>query len=210
MTTHSHEDNIVEATNRVEAFSDGVYAVLLTLLILDLRVPVVAIMNSREFVAALMHVWPTFVAFTFSFFTIAIFWVNHHHFFHNIERTDWKLLWYNNVHLFFIALIPFATAFIGKYYTSVVPVALYAIVLMFGGLSMMLMIRYVLFHSNLLYSGFSESKKKSEFKRGMIGVYLYVVAAAAAFVQVYIAIAILVATPILFVVPGLLSGEERK
>ncbi len=204
---HRHLDNTIEDTVRIEAFSDGVFAIIVTILILSLRVPVLTVTTSANFLDSLRDLLPEFIAFALSFFTIAIFWVNHHHFFHNVQRTDWKLLWYNNFHLFWMAVIPFTTEFVGKYYASVVPVALYAIVMMIGALSIMMMIRYVFFKSTLMYPGFSETEKRKEFKRGMTGVYLYLFATIATFFYIYLALAILIITPILFVVPRLLSNE---
>ncbi len=204
---HHHQDGAIEDTVRIEAFSDGVFAIITTLLILDLHVPVMEILTTQNFLTALQAMVPQFIAFTFSFLTLAIFWVNHHHFFHGVEKTDWKLLWYNNLLLFCLALIPFATAFIGRYYTSVVPVAVYSLVMMASASAMMLMIRYVFFHSQLMFQRFPESYKHSEFRRGMWGVYLYAGAVAGSFISVYITLLILVVTPILFVVPRLFSEE---
>ncbi len=206
---HNHIGNAVEDTVRVETFSDGIYAIVATLLILGLRVPVLETATTANFLAAIKDLLPELTAFIFSFFVVAIFWVNHHHFFHNVQKTDWRLLWYNNFHLFWIATIPFTTALIGRYHTSSVPVAIYAIDMAMAALSIMLMIRYVFFKSNLMYPGFSELRKGSEFKRGMMGVYLYLAATVAAFIHVYIALAIFIITPFLFVVPRLLSNEEE-
>lgn len=208
--THNYTSNSVESTARVEAFTDGVFAIIATLLVLELKVPVVEVASSANLLHGLAELLPEFIAFFFSFFIIAIYWVNHHHFFHNVERADWKLLWYNNFHLFWMATIPFTTAFIGKYYDSVVAVSLYALDMAMCALSFMLMIRYVFFQSDLMEPRFSLAKKKIEYKRGMRGVYLYLFATAAAFIHVYLAIAIFIATPILFVAPRLLSNETQE
>lgn len=206
---HTHTDNTIEGTVRVEAFSDGVFAIVATLLVLELRVPILEAATTSDFLRALHELAPELVAFFFSFFIIAIYWVNHHHFFHNLERADWKLLWYNNFFLFWMTTIPFVTAFIGRYYESLVPVALYAADMTMCALSIMLMIRYVFFKSNLLRPGLSHAKRKAEYRRGMWGVYLYLGAMIAAFIHVYLAIGVLIVIPILFVVPRLLSSEAE-
>ena len=161
---HKHSNNSVEDTVRVEAFTDGVFAIVATLLVLELRVPVLEVVTTGGLLHGLAELLPEFVAFFFSFFVIAIYWVNHHHFFHNVARADWKLLWYNNFHLFCMATISFTTAFIGKYYDSAVAVSLYAADMAMCALSIMLMIRYVFFQSDLMEPGFSQAKKKSEYR----------------------------------------------
>jgi uncharacterized membrane protein len=205
---HDHKNNAIEDTGRLEAFSDGVYAIVITLLVLELKVPVLDVLTTKSFLHGLAEIAPEFVAFVFSFFIVAIFWVNHHHFFHSVQKTDWKLLWYNNFHLFWITTIPFTTALIGRYHTELVPILVYGIDMVMAALSIMLMIKYVFFRSTLLYPGFSEERKRSEFKRGFWGVYLYLAAIAGAFIHVYIALAIFILTPICFVIPQVLSHEE--
>lgn len=211
MPTHAYnrKDNAVENTIRIEAFSDGVYAIVATLLVLELRVPMLQTLTTQNFLHALRDILPECTAFVFSFFVVTIYWVNHHYFFQCVRKTDWRLLWYNNLHLFWMATIPFTTAFIGRYHTSPVPVALYAADMAMAALSIMLMIRYVFFKSDLMYQGFSEERKKSEFKRGMMGVYLYFAAVAGALIHVYLALLIFIITPFLFVVPRLLSNNEE-
>jgi uncharacterized membrane protein len=206
---HHHEGGAVESTERIEVFSDGVFAIILTLLVLELHVPEITLGTTTEFLSALIHLVPSFTAFALSFFTIAIFWVNHHHFFHGIEKADWKLMWFNIIHLFFIAIIPFTTAFVGTYHTALVPVVLYAVVLTLAAASFMVMIRYVFFGSKLMRDGIPEIHRKKEFKRGMNGVYLYLSAAILTFVNVYLAIVLLILTPILFVVPRLFSDKTN-
>jgi uncharacterized membrane protein len=209
MLKHHTFNTTVEGTTRVEAFSDAVYAIIITLLVLELRVPILEVATNQDLLGVLHHLIPEFIAFIFSFFIVAIYWVNHHHFFHNIKRADGKLLWHNNFHLFWMAIVPFTTAFIGKYYESNVAVIVYSINMIMCALSIILMIRYALFSSTLLRADFTEEAKKSEFNRGMRGVYLYVFATLAAFVHVYLAIAILIITPILFVIPRVLPNQEE-
>ena len=205
---HNHTNDAVEDTARVQAFSDGVFSIVATLLVLELKVPIVEVASASNLLHGLGELTPEFLAFFFSFFIIAIYWVNHHHFFHSVARADWKLLWYNNFHLFCMATIPFTTAFIGKYYHSVVAVSLYAADMALCALSIMLMIRYVFFKSDLMHPGYSHAKKKAEFQRGMVGVYVYLAATLAAFVHVYIALAMFIILPIFFVIPRLLSAED--
>jgi TMEM175 potassium channel family protein len=202
-------EDIIENTARVEIFSDAIYAIVATLLVLELRVPVVEVTNSAHFLDALRDMAPEFVAFTFSFLIIVIYWVNHLYLFHHLQRINWRCIWYNNFHLFWIATIPFTTAFIGKYHTSTVPVALYAIDMTMAATSILLMAHYASFKAHLLYPGFEEEQLKREFRRALAGPTLYAVAALAAFLNVYISIVIFLATPVLFVVPRLLANKDQ-
>jgi len=173
-----------------------------------LRVPILQIVNSHILLLTLRNLLPEIVAFIISFFIITIYWVNHHYFFHGVERTDWKLLWYNNHHLYWMATIPFTTALIGAYHTQPVAILVYCLDMVMSAVSIMLMIQYVFFHSKLMRLGFSEERKRKEFRRGMLGVYLYIIATLTIFINVYLTLTILIITPILFVVPRLMSGEE--
>src|SRR5882724_9134733 len=135
---HKHTDKlgvVLEGTNRLEGFSDAVMAIVVTLLILEIKVPDLHNLTNGEVFSALVPVWPKLVSFFVSFFTVAIFWVNHHHFFHAIPKTDSALLWMNNALLFWITVVPFVTAFIGDYHTVPVVVALYGAVLCMAALA---------------------------------------------------------------------------
>ncbi len=202
-------ENTLDNTVRVETFSDGVYAIVATLLVLELRVPVLSVINSTEFLHALRDLVPEFIAFAVSFFTVGIYWVNHHYFFHGVQKSDWKLLWSNNHHLFWIATIPFTTQIVGKYHTLKWAVGIYGFDMALAALSIMMMIHYVFFHSKLMYPGFPEERKRSEFRRGMRGVYLYFIASALAFINVYIALAIFIIVPLMYVIPGLLNDHSE-
>jgi uncharacterized membrane protein len=105
---------------RVEAFSDGVIAIILTIMVLDLKVP-----QNTSF-AALLGIWPTMLAYVLSFFVVAIMWVNHHHMLRTARHPDAPLLWANNVLLFWMSLIPFVTRYLGDNHAASLPVAVYA------------------------------------------------------------------------------------
>ena len=100
---------------RLEAFSDGMFAIILTVLVLELKVPHLENTTWPVFLGAMTVLVPKLLSFVFSFFIIAIFWVNHHHFVHLVDKVDTKLLWLNISLLFFACLFPFLTAFIGDY-----------------------------------------------------------------------------------------------
>ena len=123
----------VEGTGRLEAFSDGVIAIVVTLLVLELRLPEVEGHANEAFLEAFGAVMPKFISFAVSFAIVAIFWVNHHHFFSRVTHTDWKLLWLNNILLFFLAVTPFSTAVLGDHPLDAIPIAFYGINLALAG-----------------------------------------------------------------------------
>jgi uncharacterized membrane protein len=103
-------------TGRVEAFSDGVFAIAITLLILDIHVPNLEDgISSRQLLAALTHLWPSLVAFLLSFFVILVMWVNHHEFMLWLRRCDYRFFFANGLVLLMVTFIPFPTALMARY-----------------------------------------------------------------------------------------------
>ena len=105
--------------NRLEAFSDGVLAIVITIMILELKLPL------GDGWSDLLELWPTLLAYFISFFFIAIYWVNHHLIFQMAEKINMKILWCNIAWLFVMSFIPFATAWVGSFPTSFLPLCLY-------------------------------------------------------------------------------------
>src|SRR5215469_5434851 len=122
---------------RLEAFSDGVIAIIITIMVLELKAPA-----SHE-PAALVAVWPTFLSYLLSFLMVAIYWVNHHALFHFCRTVDNAVLWTNIVFMFCLSLIPFATAYMGDNRFTPFATALYGATLLLAGLSFVPMRRAV-------------------------------------------------------------------
>ena len=116
-------------TNRIEAFSDGVIAVIITIMVLELKVPRDTTLTS------LLSIAPQFLSYVLSFLVIAIMWVNHHHLIHAARHADARLLWANNNLLFWMSLVPFVTAYMGNNHRDPRAVALYGAILSFSGLA---------------------------------------------------------------------------
>ena len=203
----------IPGTTRVEAFSDGVVAIIITLLIFEVRLPEVpANASNQQMLEAFEAIAPKLVSFAVSFVTVAIFWVNHHSFFAGISHTDWKLLWGNNLLLFFLAIVPFTTAVLGDHVGQPIAVAAYALNLGLAGASFTLMGYYVLFKARLVDPRISEGARRIEVKRSVIGSALYLLAVPVGLVFPVIAEAFFVAVPIAFIVPGLFGrvGDEIR
>ena len=103
-------------TGRVEAFSDGVFAIAITLLVLELKVPHVGDGGNGRLAAALLAQWPSYLAFVTSFATILIMWVSHHHMFTFVRRADARFLYANGLLLFVVTVVPFPTALVAEYF----------------------------------------------------------------------------------------------
>ena len=114
---------------RLMAMTDGVIAIIITIMVLDLKIPQSATWDG------LAHDWPVFLAYGLSFVYVAIYWTNHHHYFHLVERVNASLLWANFNLLFWLSLIPFATGWMGEHGFAPVPTAVYGIALIMPALA---------------------------------------------------------------------------
>jgi uncharacterized membrane protein len=111
-------------TNRMEAFSDGVIAIIITIMVLELRVP------HEASLPALKPLVPVLLSYVLSFIFLGIYWSNHHHLLHAVDHVDGRILWANLHLLFWLSLVPFVTAWMGENHFAPVPVAIYGVVLL--------------------------------------------------------------------------------
>jgi len=114
---------------RLEAFSDGVFAIIITIMVLELKVP------QKTDLAALMAIWPVFLGYVMSFVYVGIYWNNHHHMFQAAETVNGSILWANMNLLFWLSLIPFVTDWMGQNHFAKLPVTCYGIILIMNALS---------------------------------------------------------------------------
>src|SRR5579871_3917327 len=122
-------------TNRLEAFSDGVIAIIITIMVLELKVP------QGADLAALRPLLPVFLSYVLSFVNVGIYWNNHHHMLHTVKRVNGTLLWANLHLLFWLSLVPFTTGWMGVNHFETVPTALYGGVLLGAGVAYYLLQR---------------------------------------------------------------------
>jgi uncharacterized membrane protein len=186
--------------SRLEAFSDGVFAVAITLLALDLAVPGP---GHGPLLHQLAEHWPSFVAYLISFFTIGIIWVNHHALMANVAAVDRSLLYLNLVLLVFVVVIPFATATMAEYLTlggrdARVAMALYAVAFEGMGLSFGAIFEWTL-RSERLHQPVPERARRAARLRFSIGSVLYLAAIPVAFVSPPLALAMIAAVAIYYV-----------
>lgn len=115
--------------NRLEAFSDGVLAIIITIMVLELKVP------HGDSLAALKPLLPVFLGYVLSFLYVAIYWNNHHHLMHTVEKVSASILWANMHLLFWLSLVPFATAWMGENHFASMPTALYGVILLMAAIA---------------------------------------------------------------------------
>jgi len=178
--------------DRLEAFSDGVIAILITIMVLELRAPLVASP------VALAPLLPVFGSYVLSFVFLAIYWNNHHHMLQAIERVDGRVLWSNSHLLFWLSLIPFATAWMGENRFAVWPVALYGVVLLCAAVAY-----YILARALVALHG-SESVIAAALGRdvkGKASVVIYLAAIPLAFYRPSLACALYVLVAVIWLAP---------
>jgi TMEM175 potassium channel family protein len=187
-------------TNRLEAFSDGVIAIIITIMVLDLRPP------AQPTLAAGVKVAPVFISYALSFLVAAIMWVNHHHLIHAVHSVTTRLLWSNLYLLFWMSLVPFVTDFIGKNYREPMAVALYGIDLFFCA-SGFYFLRMELIRQSGHDSTMVDYHRSIQRKNALSGA-LYLLAAPLAYVSIYASFFIFVLIPATYFLPEKkLAGE---
>jgi uncharacterized membrane protein len=125
---------------RLEAFSDGVIAILITIMVLELKIP------HEATLVALRPLVPVFLSYILSFIYLGIYWNNHHHLFQAVQHVNGRILWANLHLLFWLSLIPFVTGWTGENQFAAVPVAVYGLVLLFAAIAYLLLTRTLISH----------------------------------------------------------------
>jgi uncharacterized membrane protein len=178
--------------NRLEAFSDGVIAIIITIMVLELKVPHDASWQ------ALRPVLPAFLTYAMSFVYLAIYWNNHHHLLHMTTRINGKMLWANIHLLFWLSLVPFVTGWMGENHFQALPTALYGVVLLLAAIA------YVVLQQAIILDQGSESKLAAAVGKdvkGKLSMLLYLSAIPLAFLHQSIAHGIYVAVALIWLVP---------
>jgi uncharacterized membrane protein len=196
--------------SRLEAFSDGVFAIAATLLVLDLHVQA----RPGQLASALGREWPHYATFAVSFLTIGIIWVNHHGQFHRISTVDRPLLFLNLLLLMFVVLIPFPTELLASYLHAGsdqhVAAAVYSGTLLVMGLSFAASWRYVASHGELLTRVISPPELSALIRRNAVGQGVYVLALGLAFVSAPACLVLCALSAVYYTLPARLPEGERE
>jgi uncharacterized membrane protein len=177
---------------RLEAFSDGVIAVIITIMVLEMRVP------QGADLAALKSLLPVFLSYVLSFIYIGIYWNNHHHLLHATRRINGRIMWANLHLLFWLSLVPFATAWMGENHFAQLPVAVYGVALLMPALAWVLLQQQMIAlegRDALLAIAVGNDLK------GKLSLLLYVSAIALAFVSRWISCVLYVVVALMWLVP---------
>jgi uncharacterized membrane protein len=180
------------AKNRLEAFSDGVIAIIITIMVLDLKVP-----HETDF-AALKPVLPVFLSYVLSFVYVGIYWNNHHHMLNAAERVSGGILWANLHLLFWLSLFPFATGWMGENHLSATPTAAYGFVLLMAAIAYWILQQTIIARhgrDSLLARAVGGDWK------GKLSPVLYLASIPLAYASVWIAAGIYIFVALLWLVP---------
>jgi uncharacterized membrane protein len=178
--------------NRLEAFSDGVIAIIITIMVLELRVP------SGSNLAALRPMTPVFLSYLLSFVFIGIYWSNHHHLLQAVEHVNGQVLWANLHLLFWLSLTPFVTAWMGQNHFASLPAALYGVILLCAAIAYFILTRTLLsIHAadSVLATALGDDFK------GKISIVVNMAAIPLAFVRSWLACAIYILVAVIWLVP---------
>jgi uncharacterized membrane protein len=199
------------STNRLEAFSDSVIAVAITLLVLDITVPPPG--KTPHLAHALGQNWPHYLAYVVSFVTIGIIWINHHAMIARLRETDHAILLLNNALLLCIAVLPFATSLMATYlrerHGQALAAAIYSGLFLLMSVAFMALNRHILFtKAHLMREALPEAERRRLFARGVTGLIPYAVATALAPVSAYATVIICGAIAVFYALP-VASGGGR-
>jgi uncharacterized membrane protein len=179
-------------TNRMEAFSDGVMAIIITIMVLELRAP------HEATLAALRPLAPVFVSYVLSFIYLGIYWNNHHHLLHAVDHVNGRVLWANLHLLFWLSLVPFATAWMGENHFGSVPIMIYGLVLFAASIAY-----YILTRTLVALHGKKSTLATAVGKdyKGQISTAIYLIAVLIAPWRPWIAFGLYVFVAIIWLVP---------
>jgi uncharacterized membrane protein len=192
--------------NRLEAFSDGVLAIVITIMVLEMKVP------HGTGLAALVPLLPVLLSYVLSFIYVGIYWNNHHHMLHASQKVTGSVLWANLHLLFWLSLVPFTTGWMGENHFATLPAAAYGFVLLMAAIA------YWILQQRIIASQGKDSVLKKAVRhdwKGRISPFLYSSAIALAFVSPWVAIAIYAVVALMWIIPDrrierVLTGQESR
>ena len=186
---------------RLEAFSDGVLAIIITIMVLEMKPP-----HGVE-LSALVPVWPVFVSYVLSFIYVGIYWNNHHHLMHAVHKVDGRVMWANLHLLFWLSLFPFMTGWMGENHFDTVPVALYGAVLFMAAIAYTILVQVLIAvhgRDSTLASAIGSDAK------GYVSLVVYLAGISIAFVNSYAGFAFYVLVAALWLIPDRRIERQLK
>lgn len=194
---------------RIEAFTDGVFAIVVTLLVLELKVPALKDHASvSELAHALLELMPKFLSWLISFIIVCKFWLNHHHILGLAARADYGFVWLNSIFLLGQSFIPFPTALIGEYPGNRLAVSAFGIVFAIDTLLFMALYAYI--RARLLRPEIAAAQDPHAILKGTVGPASYLVGAAAAWLSLHAAFVVYALTPLFYLTPPRWYGKGGR
>jgi len=189
----------LRGTERLNAFSDGVFAIVITLLILEVRVPDVA---AQDLPRALMGLAPDLIAYVISFILLGVYWMGHHGMFTFIKRYDRTLLWLNLLFLLFISAMPFPTSLLVRYGDQPISMVIYCATLILAGVTAVAMWRHASRHYRLIAENLDPEVIALTYRRVLTAPIIYMVALATLLINLNIAKALLLFAILFYIIPN--------
>lgn len=215
MRKHTHNEQDQQApsfmtTARIEAFSDGVFAVAITLLVLNIQLPPPPPHLDRTQVgavaayllSALFELWPKFLVYALSFVIVGIYWVGHHNTFHYIKRADRILLWLNILFLLFIVFIPFPTSLVGEFSNQPTSIVVYGGTLIATGCVLEALWLHATHQHRLVDGTIDPLLVRRATRRNLVGPCIYLLAIAVSFLSTWLSLVLFILVPVFYIMPG--------
>jgi uncharacterized membrane protein len=190
------DDEIVLSKNRIEALTDGIFAVVMTILVLDISVPQISshstvgsVVAGTDLLKRLFDLWPKILSFGISFVILAIYWMAHHRQFHYIKHVDRSLIWINIVFLMATCLLPFSTSLLGEYIEQEISILVYG-----GNSTMIASLLYIQWwyatshHGRLVDENLDPIVKTTPSRRLLFGIIVYLIAIGISFVYIQLSV----------------------
>lgn len=198
------------STHRIEALSDGVFSIAMTLLILDIRVPVVSLISGQPSLAhRLFELWPRLLSYATSFMILGIYWIGQHNQFYVIKRSDRTFLWINILFLMCIAFVPFPTSLLGSYSHQQIAVVVYGLVLIAIGLVLYLHWWYATHHQRLVDPDINRQLVTQAKKRILLGPASCVLSIGLSFFSLLLSLILFALILIVYLFPGRIDQHLR-
>jgi uncharacterized membrane protein len=199
-----------EGTDRLRALSDGVFAIAITLLILEFKAPHLSDPESgAELLREIAKLWPTLLSYLISFFMLGIYWVGHRNVFEAIQRSDRTLLWLNNFFLLGVSFLPFPAAILGQYHANAMALTIYGANLATISLFLYLLLAHARRHPHLFGAHVTPGLVSAGRIIILTPFAFYSLAALAAFVAPRLSLLIFMSLPVLYVSPGTLEAVVK-
>jgi len=187
---------------RIEALTDGIFAIAMTLMVFDIKVPAVTQMNQLNLRHELIQLWPRFLAYVISFVMLGVYWVGHHNQYHYIRRTDRPFLWINIFFLMGVSLIPFSTGLLGQFPEDRTALGVYGLNLIMVGGFLYAHWSYATREHRLVQRQISSEVVRQAKYRIVIGPAASILAVCASFVSTRLSLMIFALIPLLYLIPG--------